>query len=192
MSQISPTNSRSPFNLTSPSSFSVRKTSAVSISSGSSGNATVTQEHRQGPARGTKAHLPPVLPCIVFFAQKANARDESGTTRSFLVVEGGYLSFCIDVKVVLITSLVAPEVSADAELLENEPGSTPSYRCVLESKGAYLPARRSREIANPDRWDLLVVGLHKRQREAEQVKRLKHVIIQFDTRDSECKTSSES
>jgi hypothetical protein len=101
MSQIPPTNSRSPFNLTSPSSLSPRTMSAVSTSSGSSGNATITPEQRQGPARGTKAHLPLVPPCIVFFEQEANARDESDTTRSFLVVEGGYLSSCLDVKVVL-------------------------------------------------------------------------------------------
>jgi hypothetical protein len=40
-------------------------------------------------------------------------------------------------------------------------------------------------MASPDRWDLSAVGLHKRQREAQRVKRLKHAIIQFETRDSE-------
>lgn len=49
-----------------------------------------------------------------------------------------------------------------------------------------MPARRSPETSGPDRWDLAVAGLHKRQAGTEAVKRLKHVIIQFDTKNSKC------
>jgi len=147
--------------------------------------------HRAGTTAGPSSSPTtcPAVHCILCADGKCKGRVRhvaliSGRRRwvaSFLCL--------LAVKVVLTTPPVAPEVSADAELLDNEPGSAPSYRCVLESKGAYLPARRSREIADPDRWDLSVVGLRKRQRETEQVKKLKHVIIQFDTRDSKCKTS---
>jgi len=35
-------------------------------------------------------------------------------------------------------------------------------------------------------WDLAVAGLYKRQAGTGTVKRLKHVIIQFDTQNSKC------
>jgi hypothetical protein len=47
-----------------------------------------------------------------------------------------------------------------------------------------LSARRSPETRDPDRWDLTVASLHKREVGTETVKRLKYVIIQFDTQDS--------
>lgn len=39
-------------------------------------------------------------------------------------------------------------------------------------------------MSDPDRWDLAVAGLHKRQTGTGKVKRLKHVIIQFDSQNS--------
>ena len=69
-------------------------------------------------------------------------------------------------------------------MIESEHTYVPSYRCVLESKGSYLPARKSPETSDPDRWDLAVAGLYKRQAGTEAVKRLKHVILQFQTQNS--------
>lgn len=51
---------------------------------------------------------------------------------------------------------------------------------MLERKGSYLPARRSKDILDPSQWDLSVVGVHKRDKETEAAKKLKHVIVQFD------------
>jgi len=70
------------------------------------------------------------------------------------------------------------------ELIESEYTHDRSYQCVLESNETYLPARRSPETSDPDRWDLAVAGLHKRQAGTEKVKRLKHVIMQFDSQNS--------
>jgi hypothetical protein len=69
----------------------------------------------------------------------------------------------------------------EEELTESDQTHVPSYCCVLERKGSYLPARRSPETSDLDRWDLAVAGLHKRKAGTETVKRLKHVIIQFNT-----------
>jgi hypothetical protein len=111
------------------------------------------------PASGA-VYVPPVTPCIVLFAHRVPERGEE-VSRSFLIID------------------VNPEVAAEEELSEHT--HVPSYRCVLESKGSYLPARRSQETSNPDRWDLAVAGPHKRQAGTKVVKQLRHVIIQFDS-----------
>jgi hypothetical protein len=77
-------------------------------------------------------------------------------------------------------------VTIEEEMGESEDTHSPCYHCVLERKGSYLPMRRSPETSNPDLWDLSVAGLHKRQAGMEAVKRLKHMIIQFDTENSRC------
>ena len=79
---------------------------------------------------------------------------------------------------------VSPDVAIEEELEETEDTQSPTYRCVLERKGSYLPARRSPETSDPVQWDLAAAGLHKRQTGTEVVKRLKHVIIQFDAQSS--------
>jgi len=117
------------------------------------------------PVGGAAVYTPPVTPCIVLFAHKVPERGEGEeASRSFLIID------------------VNPEVIVEEELIESEHSHVSSYRCVLESKGSYLPARRSPETSDPDKWDLAVAGLHKRQAGTETVKRLRHVIIQFDTR----------
>lgn len=87
-------------------------------------------------------------------------------SRSFLIIE------------------VKPEVMVQEELLESECTLDSSYQCVLESKETYLPARRSPETSDPDGWDLAVAGLHKIEAGTGRVKRLKHVIMQFDSQNS--------
>ncbi|KUJ21640.1 uncharacterized protein LY89DRAFT_767791 [Mollisia scopiformis] len=77
---------------------------------------------------------------------------------------------------------VTPEVTIEEELNENDQELNPSFRCVLERKSSYLQGRRSRETTVPSHWDLAAAGLHKRDKETEIVKRLKHVILEFDTR----------
>ena len=74
------------------------------------------------------------------------------------------------------------------ELIESECTLDPSYQCVLESEETYLPARRSPETSDPDGWDLAVAGLHKREAGTGMVKRLKHVIMQFDSQNSKPET----
>ncbi len=71
------------------------------------------------------------------------------------------------------------------ELSESQHVRNPCFQCVLESKGGYLPARRSRETKVPDGWDLAVAGQFKKQAATDAVKRLKHIIVQFDTQNSE-------
>jgi len=80
-------------------------------------------------------------------------------------------------------------VSIEDELSEREDTHSPSYRCVIERKGSYLPARRSPETGDSDKWDLAAVGLYKREAGTEPIKKLKHLIIQFDTQTSKCITS---
>ncbi|KAN0075078.1 hypothetical protein V8E54_007689 [Elaphomyces granulatus] len=138
------------------------KTYATSISSSSSSSVTTDLQVPANfvvPASGA-VYVPPVTPCIVLFAHRVPERGEE-VSRSFLIID------------------VNPEVAAEEELSEHT--HVPSYRCVLESKGSYLPARRSQETSNPDRWDLAVAGPHKRQAGTKVVKQLRHVIIQFDS-----------
>jgi hypothetical protein len=78
------------------------------------------------------------------------------------------------------------ELSIEQELNENEYSLALSYRCVLEKKGAYLPAKRTPDTTDPERWDLAATGIHRQQSSTELVKRMKHMIIQFDTQDREC------
>lgn len=72
-------------------------------------------------------------------------------------------------------------VDADSQ---NKRLDGPPNLCVLESKASsgsgYLTARRSQETKEVGQWDLSAVGLHKRQVETERVKKLKHLIIQFE------------
>jgi hypothetical protein len=123
----------------------------------------------------------------VLFSHKVPERGEGEeTSRSFLIIDGELTSGELVFWMPRTSSLNAdkPEVIAEVELIESEDTHVPSYLCSLESKGSYLPARRSPETRDPDKWDLAVAGLHKRQAGTETVKRLKHVIIQFDTQNS--------
>ncbi|KAH8649407.1 hypothetical protein BGZ60DRAFT_520732 [Tricladium varicosporioides] len=112
----------------------------------------------------------PAMPCIVLFAHKvqnmSRVSEERQTLRSFLIIE------------------ISAEVTVQDELAEDEHNYGPVYKCVIEKIGSYLPARRSPETSDPGLWDLAVAGIHKRQAGTEEVKRLKHVIIQFDTQHS--------
>jgi len=97
-----------------------------------------------------------------------------------------HLAFQIDNPISLNTNnaKVSAEVTIQEELTEGEHTYNRSYQCVLERKGSYLPARRSPETTSAGLWDLSVAGLHKRAVGTEAVKKLKHVIIQFDTQNS--------
>jgi len=119
------------------------------------------------PVGGAAVFTPPVPPCIVLFAHKVPGRgEEEGASRYFLIID------------------VKPEVVVQEESIESEYTHDLSYQCVLESKDTYLPARRSPETSDPDRWDLAVAGIHKRQAGTGRVKRLKHVIMQFDSQNN--------
>jgi hypothetical protein len=48
-------------------------------------------------------------------------------------------------------------------------------------KSSYLQARRTLETSDPALWDLAAIGLYQREAETEVVKKLKHIILQFDT-----------
>lgn len=162
------------------SKFARRKSSASALSmfssgmrSSSSSRSSVVNDPPSLPnfdssagASSTKVAIysAPVLPCIVLFAHKAPAHDgeREETLRSFLVVDSKLTSearFCI---------------------------KSQSYSCVIERKGSYLPARRSPETSDASRWDLAAAGMHKRLTGTEVLKKLKHVIIQFDAHTSRC------
>ncbi|OCK76764.1 hypothetical protein K432DRAFT_396165 [Lepidopterella palustris CBS 459.81] len=162
-----------------------RKSSAVTLSTVSSGlkrlaNSTSSSSSTSSvmtdpqalpkfvvPGGGAAVYAPPVKPCIVLFAHRVPERGEGEeTSRSFLIID------------------VNAEIIAEEELTESGHTHVQSYRCVLESKGSYLSARRSPETSDPNGWDLAVAGLHKRRAGTETVKRLKHVIIQSDTQNS--------
>ena len=75
-------------------------------------------------------------------------------------------------------------MTVEEELNEQEQADPTSHRCVLVRKSSYLQARRSLETTNPALWDLAAVGLYQREAETEVVKKLKHVILQFDSLNS--------
>jgi hypothetical protein len=75
-------------------------------------------------------------------------------------------------------------VTVEEELDEQEEIDPTSHRCVLVRKSSYLQARRSLETSNPALWDLAAVGLYQREAETEVVKKLKHIILQFDNQNS--------
>jgi len=81
---------------------------------------------------------------------------------------------------------VTAQVTVETHPIETQRDSVPIHQCVIEIKGAYLPARRSVETADPEGWDLSVAGLSKRQANTEPVKRLRHMIIQFDNQEGRC------
>ncbi|KAH6668926.1 hypothetical protein B0J14DRAFT_566579 [Halenospora varia] len=76
---------------------------------------------------------------------------------------------------------VAKAVSVEEDLNEGDDMRGPSYRCIIERKGSYLPAKRSSsETKDRTQWDVNAAGLYKRDKKMEPIKKLKHVIIQFD------------
>jgi len=75
-------------------------------------------------------------------------------------------------------------VTVEVELNEQEEIDPTSHRCVVVRKSSYLQARRSLETNDPALWDLAAVGLYQREAETEVVKKLKHIILQFDTQNS--------
>lgn len=110
-------------------------------------------------------------------------------SRSFLIIDSTYASEMViqnqnGQRLLTRSNKVTPEVSIEEELSEHENEQDPSHRCVLENKSSYLQARRSIETRDPDLWNLASVGLHKREKETEVVKKMKHVILEFDTRQS--------
>lgn len=84
------------------------------------------------------------------------------------------------------SSQVNPDLTIEYELSESDDTHSQSFSCVIERKGSYLPARRSPETSDASRWDLAAAGMHKRQTGTEALKKLKHVIIQFDAQTSRC------
>ncbi len=84
----------------------------------------------------------------------------------------------------MLIKSVTPETTIEEELNEYEHEQEPCYRCVLERKSSYLQARRSLETSDPALWDLAAAGRYKREKETEVVKKLKHVILEFDTHPS--------
>jgi hypothetical protein len=80
-------------------------------------------------------------------------------------------------------SEVGPDVTAEEEFNEqDEAVDSSSHCCVLERKSSYLQARRSFETSDPNQWDVASVGMYQRQKETEAIKKAKHVILQFETR----------
>ena len=77
-------------------------------------------------------------------------------------------------------SIVSSDLLIEEGLTESLPSNAPSFQCVLESKVSHLSARRSDDTSDPDSWDLSVAGLHKERAGTKPVKRLKHVIFQFN------------
>jgi hypothetical protein len=75
-------------------------------------------------------------------------------------------------------------VTVEEELDEQEEIDPKSLRCAVVKKSSYLQARRSLETSDPALWDLAAVGLYQRKAETEVVKKLKHIILQFDTQNS--------
>jgi hypothetical protein len=78
------------------------------------------------------------------------------------------------------TLQVDPEVAVEEELNEEEE-IDPTSRCAIVRKSSYLQARRTLETSDPASWDLAAIGLYQREAETEVVKKLKHIILQFDT-----------
>ncbi len=75
-------------------------------------------------------------------------------------------------------------MTVEEELSEQDEASeSSSHCCVIERKSLYLQARRSVETSDPNQWDVATVGIYQRQKETELVKKSKHVILQFETRD---------
>jgi hypothetical protein len=72
----------------------------------------------------------------------------------------------------------------EVELNEQEEIDPTSHRCVVVRKSSYLQARRSLETNDPALWDLAAIGLYQREAETEVVKKLKHIILQFDNQNS--------
>ncbi len=72
----------------------------------------------------------------------------------------------------MLIKSVTPETTIEEELNE------------YERKSSYLQARRSLETSDPALWDLAAAGRYKREKETEVVKKLKHVILEFDTHPS--------
>ena len=86
-------------------------------------------------------------------------------------------------------SEVGPDVTAEEEFNEeDETVGASSHCCVLERKSTYLQAKRSLETSDPNQWDVATIGMHQRQKETEAVKKVKHMILQFETRDGLPKT----
>ncbi|CZR61863.1 uncharacterized protein PAC_11760 [Phialocephala subalpina] len=166
MSQASSSSNSSSKKKSTPSIFS--RTSRSSSASRSTivthPPSYVTTSSSQNPVL-----FPPIAPCVVLFAHKAptiSARVEGrDISRSFLVIE------------------IGSDVTVEEELSEEalEPSS---HRCVIERKSTYLQARRSPETTDPGLWDLAAVGIQQRERETDVVKKLKHVVLQFNTHDN--------
>ncbi|KAF8865685.1 hypothetical protein BDZ45DRAFT_736257 [Acephala macrosclerotiorum] len=163
MSQASSSSNSSSKKKSTPSIFS-----RTSRSSSASRSTIVVQPPSYIGTNGSQNPilLAPIAPCVVLFAHKAptiSARVEGrDISRSFLVIE------------------IGPDVTVEEELIEEalEPSS---HRCAIERKSTYLQARRSPETSDSGLWDLAAVGLHQRERETDVVKKLKHVVLQFDT-----------
>jgi hypothetical protein len=131
----------------------------------------------------------PVPPCVVLFAQKAPKLSETvegrEISRSFLVIDSKLLLFLILFHVTrcINKSEVGPGVTAKEGFIEqDEAVDSSSYYCVLERKSSYLQARRSLETSDPNQWDVATVGMYQRQKETEAIKKVKHVILRFETR----------
>ena len=168
-------------------SWSSRTSIVTSRPSPPSSNINVSSSNTQDVVWTT-----PVAPCIVLFAHKApchNIGDED-LSRSFLIIDSKFLLQSSSVSMKPVSSQdthevkVTAEVTLNEELTESEHTYAPSFQCVLEKKGSYLPARRSLETNDAGMWDLSAASLYKREAEMGVVKRLKHVIIQFDNQTS--------
>lgn len=148
--------------LSTPSIFSIR-----SSSSGRSSVAVDPPSYTAPTSSRVAVHTAPIAPCAVLFAHKAPTLAEKlegrDVSRSFLVIE------------------IEPEVTVEEEQNEQEEIDPTSFRCVVVRKSSYLPARRSLETSDPALWDLAAVGLYQREAETVVVKKLKHIILQFDT-----------
>jgi hypothetical protein len=133
----------------------------------------------------------PVPPCVVLFAHKAPKLSERvegrEISRSFLVIDSKLLLFVISLHITTWTnkSEVGPDVTAEEEFIEqDEVLDSSSYCCVIERKSSYLQARRSLETSDSNQWDVATVGMYQRQKETEAIRKVKHVILQFETRNS--------
>lgn len=137
----------------------------------------------------------PVPPCVVLFAHKAPKLSERvegrEISRSFLVIDSKLLLFLNSMYKTRCTnkSEVGPDVTAEGEFIEqDETVDSSSHCCVIERKSSYLQARRSLETSDPNQWDVATVGMYQRQKETEAIRKVKHVILQFETRNGLSKT----
>jgi hypothetical protein len=146
----------------------------------------VSQQSSQSSESAGIIFSPPTPPCLVFFAV------EEDSSRSFVVIESKYMGhsisrslfFCVYVPRGFHgtnTSLVDGLTILNKDLCDCFDPRKDCLKAVIERTRSSILVSKSKDVMDPNDWNIAHAGKYQRKDALESIKRMKSIVLEFDS-----------